>query len=192
MRLFFLVILYFPVLSLLGLSSAGVPFWELEEFLHTARRIWIFASSGQPTYGGENVTCIYYRTRNLTNTSVSLLYQAVWNGTVHKKITVHAELLSGPPPSMKMTDWNGTNVTKELNYWNEYYWCAIFRVRLTDQPGVEPGCELHVQGPALAAFLRNGSAFTNCMSKYTDICGSEKAPIILVTEKCPNINKTDE
>uniref|UniRef100_A0A224YN80 Lipocalin n=1 Tax=Rhipicephalus zambeziensis TaxID=60191 RepID=A0A224YN80_9ACAR len=190
MHLYLIAIVFFHVLSLQRFCSAGVPFWELQEFLNTGRRIWLYATSQPLQWEGYNATCIYYRTKNLTDTSVALSYQAVWNTTLHGNITVQATLIKYPIPSMTMTDWNGKHVKKELQYYSKFLWCAIFFVRLIDDEiATGPWCELHVYGLALREAFKNGSSFTECDGKFNQICGKQRAEITLVTKNCTNIKK---
>uniref|UniRef100_L7MA06 Putative group i salivary lipocalin n=1 Tax=Rhipicephalus pulchellus TaxID=72859 RepID=L7MA06_RHIPC len=188
MHLFLIAILFFHVLSLQEFCSAGVSFSDLLEFLHTNRKIWIVASSAESIYPYTSETCIYYRTRNLTNTSVALLYR---NATVLNK-TVQATLQQDPYPSMVLTDWNDLPVVKQLRYYSAFLWCAIFSVRLTNGEHAEPWCELHAQGIALREAFKNPSFFATFEEKYKEICGIAKPEIILVNKKCPNMTKVNE
>ncbi|XP_075726101.1 uncharacterized protein LOC142767757 [Rhipicephalus microplus] len=110
----------------------GLPMWLLYDLLNTTHKIWILSVSQPVTYLGHEVSCLNYRTRNLTKTNVSLLYQAVWDKQVHKKITVKAQLMKYPYPTMKMRDWNGLMVKKELRHYSLFSKCGIFWVYLLD------------------------------------------------------------
>uniref|UniRef100_L7LT94 Putative group i salivary lipocalin n=1 Tax=Rhipicephalus pulchellus TaxID=72859 RepID=L7LT94_RHIPC len=184
-----LTILCFPVVSSQGVSTARTKMWQLHELLNTTNRIWLFSTSQPVLYQRQEVSCIYYRTKNLTDTNVVLLYSVVYNHSEHK-FTVMADLHEQPNPSMNMTDWNGIPVRKDLEYWNPHLKFGIFFVYLQDDKNAAPWCELHVQGPALRAIYRQNPPLptTTWDQKFYQICGQGKKQIILFNKECPNVS----
>uniref|UniRef100_A0A224YN83 Lipocalin n=1 Tax=Rhipicephalus zambeziensis TaxID=60191 RepID=A0A224YN83_9ACAR len=165
---------------------------DLYNLLNTTHRIWIIAASKGQMYSNSEAECVNYRTRNLTSTNVTLLYQVLTNSRNARNwrhnVTVNAQLVNDTQPTMKMNDWNDKNVTKRLLEWNPRHGCGIFNVSLLSGTKEKPWCEIHVQGPYLkAAYTRNQySHHDGCERKFYDLCGPDAIQTTLFNRKCRN------